>query len=470
MQRRTNKKRRGTPWPMHWLSLVLGCPLGFLGNSFAYGQGPSGPQGMPAFNEPSFKERLYEAGGIAQREKHDGKTILSVRVEGSQSISESFILSQMQSREDRPFDKETFNRDMSALYRSNLFRKIDSYIDETDEGVHLRLIVSERPIIKAVEFLGNERLNEGPLRKHSGLQKGDALDPISVNSARGRLIELYQDKGMNQVDIQVVKGLKPGEREVHFLINEGPVERLNSISFVGNEAFSSELLKARIKSRDSRYGITKYVGNICSDLKLSEDRDGLLGYYRSLGYFDAKVEFQKAYNETGEFVDATFVIYEGDRYSVSSISISGMERYTQDELLPHLKLKANDPFLLSKKLQDERLLLDVYGAQGHIFCEVEGEVIYQPEKRMVDIVYKVKEGDIYRSSDIRVHIDGDFTKRHVVLQPLRNLRPGDTIDKRELDGGKRRLLYSTIFNTDPTRGEVPRIEVQPVAGLDDSVR
>jgi outer membrane protein insertion porin family len=284
------------------------------------------------------------------------------------------------------------------------------------------------------------------------------------------LIELYQDKGMNQVDIQVVKGLKPGEREVHFLINEGPVERLNSISFVGNEAFSTELLKARIKSRDSRYGITKYVGNICSDLKLSEDRDGLLGYYRSLGYFDAKVEFQKAYNETGEFVDATFVIYEGDRYSVSSISISGMERYTQDELLPHLKLKANDPFLLSKKLQDERLLLDVYGAQGHIFCEVEGEVIYQPEKRMVDIVYKVKEGDVYRSSDIRVHIYGDFTKRHVVLQPLRNLRPGDTIDKRELDGGKRRLLYSTIFNTDPTRGEVPRIEVQPVAGLDDSVR
>ena len=60
MRRRTNKKRRGNPWPMHWLSLMLGCPLGFIDNSFAWGQGPSGPQGMPAFNEPSFKERLYE--------------------------------------------------------------------------------------------------------------------------------------------------------------------------------------------------------------------------------------------------------------------------------------------------------------------------------------------------------------------------------------------------------------------------
>jgi outer membrane protein insertion porin family len=313
-----------------------------------------------------------------------------------------------------------------------------------------------------VEFLGNERMNEGPLKKHAMLSKGDALDPISVNSAKGRLVELYKDKGMNQVDIQVAKGLRTGDRDVHFLINEGPVERVNSIQFFGNNEFSSELLKARIKSRDARSGLTKYVGNICSDLKLDEDRDTLLGYYRALGYFDAKVDYQKSYNSEGDFVDVAFVIYEGDRYGVASVSIAGTERYNAEELLPSMKLKAQEPFVLTKKLQDERFLLDVYGAQGHIYCEVEGEVVYQPDKRMVDIVYKVKEGDVYRASDIRVHIDGDFTRRHVVLQPLRNLRPGEIIDKRELDAGRRRLVYSTIFNTDPTRGEVPRIEVSPV--------
>ncbi|MFM8262676.1 MAG: POTRA domain-containing protein, partial [Pirellula sp.] len=171
---------------------------------------------------------------------------------------------------------------------------------------------------------------------------------------------------------------------------------------------------------------------------------------------------QKSYNLDGDFVDVAFVIYEGERYHVASVSIAGTERYDAQELLPSMKLKADEPFLLNKKLLDERFLLDVYGAQGHIFCEVEGEVVYQPDKHMVDIVYKVKEGDVYRASDIRVHIDGDFTRRHVVLQPLRNLRPGEIIDKRELDNGKRRLFYSTIFNTDPTRGEVPRIEVSPV--------
>ena len=471
--------------PMNYTRHFSGCFTAFrglgsgfgsgLGSGLAFGllvstasigwcQGPgSGPAGgMPAFSEPSFRERLYEAGGIADREVHNGKSILAVGIEGNQTVSDSFILSQMQSREDRPFDKETFNRDMGALYRTNLFRKIDSYIDETPEGIRLRLIVSERPIIRSVEFLGNERMNEGPLKKHAMLSKGDALDPISVNSAKGRLVELYKDKGMNQVDIQVAKGLRTGDRDVHFLINEGPVERVNSIQFFGNNEFSSELLKARIKSRDARSGVTKYVGNICSDLKLDEDRETLLGYYRALGYFDAKVDYQKSYNSEGDFVDVAFVIYEGDRYGVASVSIAGTERYNAEELLPSMKLKSQEPFLLTKKLQDERFLLDVYGAQGHIYCEVEGEVVYQPDKRMVDIVYKVKEGDVYRASDIRVHIDGDFTRRHVVLQPLRNLRPGEVIDKRELDAGRRRLVFSTIFNTDPSRGEVPRIEVSPV--------
>ncbi len=434
------------------------------------GGGPGGGgdgAGAPAFEEVKFRDRLYQAGGIATREDpKDGSVILSVTLEGNQTVSDNYIRSQMQSREDRAFDKESFSRDISVLYRSNLFRKIDPYFTETPEGVHIRLIVQERPIVRSVSFLGNERLEEGTLNKHAGLQKGDPLDPVALNSARSRLVELYQDKGMNQVDIQIVKGMKPSERDVEFLIAEGPVERINTIQMVGNAAFGQDLLKARIKSRDARMGITSYFQNKCSDNQLQDDRDGLLGYYRSLGYFDARVDYHKEYNEEGDFVDVTFVIFEGERYAIQSISIVGMKRYQPSDLMPYMLVKEGEPFLQTNKLRDEKLLRDVFGSLGHIFCDIEGEVVYQPNNR-VDIVYRVSEGDVYRASDIRVHIDGDFTRRHVVLQPLRNLRPGDIIDKRELEAGERRLRYSTIFNTDPSRGPVPSITVKPPDEFDD---
>jgi hypothetical protein len=180
-------------------ALGSGLALGLLISTASIGwcQGPgSGPSGgMPAFNEPSFRERLYEAGGIADREVHNGKSILAVGIEGNQTVSDSFILSQMQSREDRPFDKETFNRDMGALYRTNLFRKIDSYIDETPEGIRLRLIVSERPIIRSVEFLGNERMNEGPFEKACDAEQRGRLGPHLGQFGQRSLSRALQGQG-----------------------------------------------------------------------------------------------------------------------------------------------------------------------------------------------------------------------------------------------------------------------------------
>ena len=416
-------------------------PAGLIvSGSIAFGQMGGGAPGgnAPAFVDPKFADKLYENGGPQGREAKDGAIILSVSIEGNSSISQNFILSTMQSREDRNFDKETFNRDISTLYRTNLFKKITPYFTEAPDGVHIRLIVEERPIIKAVIFRGNQRLEDRQLSKHAGIQKGDPLDPISLNSAKSRLIELYQDKGMNQVDIQIAQGLKPGQREVEFIVNEGPVERLNSIRFIGNQAFSTEILKTKISSRDARHGLTSYMFNKASDYKIEADRDALMGYYRSLGYFDARVEFRKDYNTRGDFIDLTFVVSEGQRYKIKSVSIVGTKRYQPSELLPYMKLKAGEPFHQPNKQNDEKFLRDVYGAQGHIFCEVIGELVYQPNNE-VEVVYNVGEGDVYRVSEVRVHIDGDHTKERVVMQPLGKIRPGSIANGPEIDNAERRL-------------------------------
>jgi len=436
-----------------------------INGSFALGQMGGDGGNAPAFVDPKFSDKLYENGGPQGRETRDGAIILSVTIEGNSSISQNFILSTMQSREDRTFDKETFNRDISTLYRTNLFKKITPYFTEAANGVHIRLIVDERPIIKEVVFRGNQRLEDRQLSKHAGLQKGDPLDPISINSAKSRLIELYQDKGMNQVDIQVAQGLKPGQRDVEFIVNEGPVERLNKISFVGNQAFTTEILKTKISSRDTRHGLTTWFGNKASDYKIEADRDALMGYYRSLGYFDARVEFRKDYTANGDFIDLTFIVSEGQRYKVKSVSIVGTKRYQPSELLPYMKLKAGEPFMQPNKLNDEKFLRDVYGAQGHIFAEVIGELIYQPNNE-VDVVYNVGEGDVFRISEVRVHIDGDYTKQSVVMQPLGKIRPGSIANGPEIDNAERRLENLAIFNVDPSQGTVPNIRIEPPTGED----
>jgi outer membrane protein insertion porin family len=301
--------------------------------------------------------------------------------------------------------------------------------------------------------------------KQAGLTKGDPLDPISINSAKSRLIEFYQDKGMNQVDIQVRSGLKPGERDVDFVISEGPVERLNDVKILGNKVYSSDLLYAKLKNKGSRYGLTKYLFNVVSDNKIEDDRQLLMGYYRQLGYFDARVDFRKDYNEAGDFVDVTFIIFEGERYKVRSVSITGTKRYQASELLPHMKSKEGAYFSLIDKSKDERFIYELYGVQGHYFCDVVGELVYQPGNQ-VDIIYNVGEGDIYRISDVRVHLEGDYTKERVVLQPLAGLRPGSILNSVKVEEGTRRLKATTLFNVDPSQGILPSLKVEPPEDVD----
>lgn len=433
------------------------------------GGGAPGGGNVPLVDEPSFRDRVYEMGG-PQISSQSGQLILSVTVEGNRTVSQHKVLSHMQSRTDRIFDSDAFNRDIGELYRTNLFEKIDPQFKQTDEGVHIRLVVREKPTVKSVVFHGNEAIDDRQLKKHCGLDIGDPTGPSAVNAARNRILEYYQDQGFNNADVQVFSGNKLGDRDIVFKISEGNVERIEDIQFVGNVAFSSALLKAKIKSRDSRYGLTRYMFNKASKDSIESDKERLANYYRSLGYFDARVDCRIDYSDDGKFIYLTFVISEGERYSVRNVEVAGNQYYQTGEIMPLFKIRANEPFNQGSKAHDERLIRDLYGERGFIFADIAGQVKYLPNHQ-VDILYSIAEGDIYRASDVRVHIDGDgHTKRDVVLSRMGNVRPGKILSSVEIENGERLLGSSAIFSTNPTEGGPPRIEVVPPDEVDNNKR
>ncbi len=436
-----------------------------LGSCYARAQGPAQGQ-LPAFDDPSFRDRLWEAGGPEYIDHRSGKLILSVTIEGESTVSENKILSHMQSRPDRAFDQEQLNRDIRELHRTDLFFKIEPYVtpSEDGEGVHILLRVYEKPTVRKVVYHGNKRMEDRQLKKHSGIDVGDPIGPASVEQAKNRMLDLYRDKGFGSADIQIVEGGRPGDRNVVFRISEGELERIWDITFVGNEAFASDLLKTKIKSRDARNGLTSHMFNAADGEQFRDDQQALEAYYRRLGYFDARVDFFKRYDESGKWVYLTFAISEGKQYHVNQISVRGNKYHTSEELLSGMTLKAGEPFHQDKMDRDARRIREIYGAQGFIFVDVVPEPYYLPGEK-INLVFDITEGDVYRASDVRVHIAGDssYTKERVVTNLIGDrIRPGRIIDARELDHGRRRLGASGIFEVNPQLGEPPEITVQPV--------
>lgn len=444
--------------------LILGWTV--LG-SIAIAQGPGGGGGdpganAPAFEDPKFRDRMWEAGGPRLSEIGDGKLIVGVEIVGNQTVSDHKILRHMQTRTDRRFDEKQLLADMHELYRTELFRKITPSLQTVEGGVIVKLQVVEQPTVTEVIFHGNRRLDDSMLKKHCGIEVGDPINPFSVDMARQRLLDLYLEHSFNQASIVVKEGNNAKDRRVFFSISEGPLERIWDISFEGNVIFSDELLKTKVKSRDARNGLTAWMFNKANLNQLREDSERLITYYRSLGYFQARVDYRMDYYEGGEYVKVVFVIAEGPQFTIRNISIMGNKYFSTELLMSGMTLKAGEPFNLGKMSRDQRTIRnDYYGRKGFVFVDIVPEPRFLEEPGQMDLVYKIREGDIIRAGEIHVHIDGDssHTKENVVVN-LMGLRPGQVIDLRELEATERRLSLSQIFETNPSQGEPPRVEVR----------
>jgi outer membrane protein insertion porin family len=453
---------------MNSSKILFGVALaaGFF-SSTANSQGP-GEQGMPTFQERKFSDRVWETGGPRTNQLHNGKMVLGVEIVGNQTVSQHKILSHMQTRQDRSFDEKQLTLDVAELHRTELFQSISTDIVESAEGVIVRLKIKEQPIVAAVHFIGATRVSKSELTKHCGIEVGDPCSPISVEMAQQRLRDLYYEKGMNQIAVEVVKGNKANDREVIFNISEGPVERVWQVKFVGNQLFGTDVLKTKLDTKDSWKGFKQFA-NLANKTKIEDDVQTLIELYRSLGYFDARVDyFIEYYPEESllgyTLLDVTFVIDEGQQYRIRSISVVGNKYppFTNELLLGALELKPGDTFNNARMAKDQRKLRnDYYGRDGFIHVDISPQAVFLEEPGWLDLVYKINEGSQYVAGDINIHMVGDdnHTKRHVVLSQL-SVVPGQLIDLRELEASERRLAFIQVFEDNPAVGEPPRIEVR----------
>lgn len=456
--------------------LALGMLLAIISDgasALAQPGGGGGQTAAPAFVDPNFRDRMWEAGGPRLSQIDTGKLVLGVEIVGNNKISEHKILSHMQTRPDRIFDEKQLQADIHELYRTELFRKIEVSKRETSDGVYVKLQITEQPLVGDVIFHGNERLDDRRLKKHCGIEKGDPVNPFSVEMARQRLVDYYRENGMNHADVQIIEGSRPTDTRVFFEISEGSVERVWSIDFQGNSVFSSSLLKSKIKSADARGGATPYMMNKANLLQIEEDTERLVAYYRSLGYFQARVDHRMNYDKTGTWVFLTFVVAEGPQFNVRNISIAGNQYFTTEQLMGSLTLKQGEPFNLGKMSRDQRTLRsDFYGREGFVFVDIAPEPHFiADEPNTLDLVYRIKEGDRYRAGQINVHIEGDSSHtKHSVVTAMLNLREGRILDLREIESSERRLKASQIFETNPSLGEPPHIEIRrPDQELDEEM-
>ncbi len=391
------------------------------------------------------------------------RPLIGVEIRGNRTVPEDQVRRHIRARVGVPFNPTTVREDVKRLYASRWFFNVRPIIRETPQGILLTYEVSERPTAETVRFVGNRHFTDGKLLKECGLKPGDSLNAYSLREAKRKIEELYRKAGIPSTTVDIAEGERPQDKRAVFVIHEGKLQRVYKVEFEGNDPnlATDGRLKTVVKTKP---GLLKYlIWGKFDERQLEEDVERLTAYYRNLGYFRARISRELEWSSNGEWVTVRFVIDEGPRYRIRDVRIIGNERFSTPDLLRQLELQPGNYFDMAGLRQDERKLRDIYGAQGYIFADIQANPRFAEEPGVLDLVYKIEEGDQFRVGKINVHIKGEVphTKITVVLNRL-SLRPGDIVDIREIRASERRLKASSVFEKDPSVGQPPRIEIRPL--------
>jgi outer membrane protein insertion porin family len=396
------------------------------------------------------------AGPVPAADAPGTDRIIEVRIEGNHATDVS-KLPKLVTRAGQIFDARAIEEDVRTLHRSKKFIDVHPKYVRVPEGIVVIFQVVERPMLRYVKYVGNQRITTRTLRKKAEIDVGDSMDPYVVEEARRRIESHYHEKGYDTARVTTIEGNKSEDKGAVFLIDEGQRRKSLWTSFVGNTIASDARLLTQIKSKP---GIFWLIGGDIDRDVIDRDVEQLTAYYRSLGFFQARVsrEVQVVHEGTRDWTYLTFVINEGPRYAVRNVSFVGNSKFRTEFLERDLKLKSGEPFNQSKMDADLSLIRDIYGGRGFVFADIRADPRFLETPGQLDLVYNIAEGQRYRVGKINVRINGEHphTRHSTVLNRL-SLRPGDILDIRKLREDERRLRSSMLFQADAAKGEGPRI-------------
>ena len=370
-------------------------------------------------------------------------TIADIKVDGNQRIEASTIRSYMLVQPGDPFDPERVDRSLKSLFSTGLFQDVTL----NRQGNTLVVHVVENPIVNRIVFEGNHKLNDTQLNAAVQLRPRAVYTPQLAQADRQRILTAYAKAGRYgaTVDPKIIR-LDQNRVDVVFEINEGATTLVSRITVIGNHAFSESRLREVIASREEAFWRFLSNSDQYDPERVNFDKELLRRFYLKNGFADFDVQ-----SATGELAPdrsgflLTFVINEGERYTVGKVDIASKLRNLDPETLrPLLLIGAGDTYDGDAVEKTSTALQDAIQQRGYAFVEVTPRIARDKAKHTVDLVFDIGEGP--RVYVERIDINGNTRTKDKVIRREFRIAEGDAFNAAAIRQSRQRLQDLGYFN------------------------
>jgi len=375
----------------------------------------------------------------------DPFVVRDIRVEGIQRIEAGTVFSYLPVKVGETMTDDKAAAAIKALFATGFFKDVRL---EVQRDV-LIILVEERPAVSQIDFIGTKEFDKEALRKglrEIGLAEGRSLDKALLDQAEQEIKRQYLARGL--YGASVVTTVTPLERNrvgVSFSVSEGEATKIRGINIIGNRAYSEKDLKQLFVLQTPGW-ITWYTKNDqYSKQKLSGDLETLRSHYLNNGYLEFNIEStQVSITPDKKDIYITINISEGDKYTVSDVSLGGEMLLPEADLRALIQLKPGETFSREKLNESTKKITDRLGNEGYAFANA--NVVPELDKVAKRVALTIMIDPGRRVYVRRINISGNTrTRDEVVRREMRQLE-GSYYDSDKLQKSKQRLQRLTYFS------------------------
>ncbi len=413
------------------------------------------------------------AAPAAQTAPSETGVVNRILVQGNQRIDQTTVLSYLPIQPGDTIDAVILDVAIRTLDRTQLFADIQIGLQPNGDLV-VRIV--ENPIINQVVFEGNGAISEDKLREEVTIAPRGIYTRARVQEDVGKIIELYRLSGRISANVtpKLVQ-LEQNRIDLIFEIDEGPETGVQSITFLGNDAFSDSELREVMVTKQTQWWRLFTKNDNYDPGRLDYDREQLRKFYTNRGYYDFRITSAVAELAPDDSAFAmTLTVEEGDKYNFGDIQVvTENDRLNADFLELLLPIRTGDLYESDKIESSVDALTFAAGSAGYAFVDINPTYRPNPETDAIDVTFNVSEGQ--RVYVDRINVIGNTRTIDPVIRRELMLTEGDAFNRTLLERSRNNLRALGFFKevtVDETRGAAPdrsivnvTVEEQPTGEL-----
>ena len=398
---------------------------------------------------PQIKLPLNDA------EKAEGTIIESIEIEGNRRVAQEDVLMYVHERAGQIFKVEQLQSDVRSLWDANFFRDIQVDLQQGNRGVKLRFKVDERPNIKAIEFEGNDEIDNDKLLEAIEIKVNTIYSAPAVRRSVQKIKDAYTEKGYFLADVAATEDpQRDNEVIVKFTIHEHQQVSVRRSTVIGNKHVPGSDLRSHMEigQAGALFGLFGSGSNFKQDVF---ERDILLmsALYYDKGYMAVQIGTPRVMlTPDREGIDITVVIHEGPRFKIRQLKI-----YERDidgneveplggrrALRQMVKAHSGDWFNRADLVKDLQAVRTLYRDAGFYGVDADPETEIDPVKQEVDIIIPIKRGPPTRIE--RIEVKGNTKTRDKVIRREMEIQEGQLYSETGAEASKRRITALGYFD------------------------